>query len=87
MEVQCVGLRKEYEESVQQVLQQEVTAEQEIEQEYKDIVSTPAKMDAYIKEQEKKLLVTQQAQQQQLAQQQAAYNQRYGSKVSSFFFI
>ena len=80
---QRLSLKKEYEEAVQKVLQHHISAEREIEREYQDILSTPAKLDSYIKEQEKKLLATQQAHQLQLAQQQAAYSQRYNSKVNA----
>lgn len=64
-------------------MQQHYAAEREIDKEYQDIVSNPTKLDAYIKEQEKKLLATQQL---QLAQQ-AAYNQRFGAKVSTVLIL
>ncbi|KAL5111046.1 Transcriptional repressor p66-beta [Taenia crassiceps] len=79
---QRLTLKKEYEEAVQKVLQQHISAERDVEREYQDIVTNSAKLDAYIKEQEKKLLATHQAHQLQLAQQQAAYSQRYNNKSS-----
>ncbi|VDM17215.1 unnamed protein product [Hydatigera taeniaeformis] len=79
---QRLTLKKEYEEAVQKVLQQHINAERDVEREYQDIVTNSAKLDAYIKEQEKKLLATHQAHQLQLAQQQAAYSQRYNNKSS-----
>ena len=69
---------------MQKVLQHHINAEREVEREYQEILTTPAKLDSYIKEQEKKLLATHQAHHLQLAQQQAAYNQRYNSKVVKF---
>ncbi len=80
---QRVTLQKEYEESVQQVLQQQVACEQEVEREYEEFINSPTKLDAYIKEQEKKMLATQQSHQ----LQQNAYNQRFGGKVSPPFFV
>lgn len=75
---QRLTLKKEYEDAVDKVMQQHYAAEREVDREYQEIISTPAKLDAYIKEQEKKLLASQQLQ----FAQQAVYNQRYGAKVS-----
>lgn len=68
---------------MQQVLQQQVACEQEVEREYEEFINSPTKLDAYIKEQEKKMLATQQSHQ----LQQNAYNQRFGGKVSPPFFV
>ncbi|VUZ56674.1 unnamed protein product [Hymenolepis diminuta] len=77
--IQRLSLKKEYDDAVDNIMQQHYAAEREIDKEYQDIVSNPTKLDAYIKEQEKKLMATQQL---QLAQQ-AAYNQRFGAKAST----
>ncbi|VDN97310.1 unnamed protein product [Rodentolepis nana] len=76
---QRMSLKNEYDDAVDNIMQQHCAAEREIDKEYQDIVSDPAKLDAYIKEQEKKLLTTQQLQ----IAQQAAYNQRFGTKTST----
>ncbi|KAM3172664.1 hypothetical protein ACTXT7_014079 [Hymenolepis weldensis] len=76
--IQRLSLKKEYDDALDNIMQQHYAAEREIDKEYQDIVSNPTKLDAYIKEQEKKLLATQQL---QLAQQ-AAYNQRFGAKLT-----
>nr|CAH8848778.1 unnamed protein product [Trichobilharzia regenti] len=79
------AIHKAYNNVISAALKQHAAQEREIENEYQDIVNSPAKLEAFIKEHERKLMVTQQAQmaqQQQQQLQQAAsannlHNQRY----------
>lgn len=79
------GIHKAYSTGVSTALKQHLASEREIEHEYQEIVNSPAKLDAFIKDHERKLLATHQAQlaqQQQQLQQQTTnvsglHNQRY----------
>ncbi|GAA48133.1 transcriptional repressor p66-beta [Clonorchis sinensis] len=75
------AIHKSYHNSVNTALKQHAASEREIEHEYQDILNTPNKLEAFIKDQERKLSSTHQQQQQQHTQQQSqvvsAAGQRY----------
>ncbi|CAH8537471.1 unnamed protein product [Schistosoma guineensis] len=85
-------IHKAYSSVISAALKQHAASEREIEHEYQDVVNSPAKLEAFIKEHERKLLVTQQAQvaqQQQQQMQQVAsatglHNQRYQQQQQGF---
>ncbi|VDP23462.1 unnamed protein product [Schistosoma margrebowiei] len=85
-------IHKAYNSVISAALKQHAASEREIEHEYQDVVNSPAKLEAFIKEHERKLLVTQQAQvaqQQQQQMQQVAtatglHNQRYQQQQQGF---
>lgn len=91
LDSQRYAIHKTYNNVISGALKQHSISEREIEQEYQDVVNSSAKLDAFIKEHERKLLVNhqtqlaQQQQQQQQQQHQAAtvnnlHNQRYHSQ-------
>ncbi|KAH8877315.1 Transcriptional repressor p66-beta [Schistosoma japonicum] len=86
------AIHKAYNNVISTALKQHAVSEREIEHEYQDVVNSPAKLEAFIKEHERKLLATQQAQmvqQQQQQMQQVAsvtglHNQRYHQQQQGF---
>ncbi|CAH8558310.1 unnamed protein product [Heterobilharzia americana] len=72
-------IHKAYSSVVSVALKQHAVSEREIEHEYQDVVNSPAKLEAFIKEHERKLFVTQQA---QIAQQQQQQIQQVSSSAS-----
>ncbi|TGZ74049.1 hypothetical protein CRM22_001156 [Opisthorchis felineus] len=74
------AIHKSYHNSVNTALKQHAASEREIEHEYQDILNTPNKLEAFIKDQERKLSSTHQQQQQQ---QQQQHTQQQSQVVST----
>ncbi|CAH8496513.1 unnamed protein product [Schistosoma turkestanicum] len=86
------AIHKAYSSVISAALKQHAASERVIEHEYQDVINSPAKLEAFIKEHERKLLVTQQAQVAQQQQQQmqqvvsasGVHNQRYHQQQQGF---